>query len=236
MLYKKNPLHIFFGDKKTAENRVQLQLNQSNLPHIAVLARTHDLNRIIRLDQTHSNIGYAVTQDTRESFTQNCFPGDFLMTNLKQVGLLIYTADCLPIIFYDQVKQAIALAHAGWKGSVQNIVQHTFNKLHEQYGCQSQDIQIFFGPSAHACCYQVGPEFNSYITSYSDSQKAQILKQYDNNYYFNNQLYNKAQLEAVGIHQFNTDYAVCTMCNNQFCSYRRDPQIGERQLTVVWLS
>jgi polyphenol oxidase len=234
MLYKKLPLHIFFGDKKTAEDRKQLQLIHSNLPHIAALARVHNLRHIIRLDQTHSTIGYAVTENTLESFTQTCFSGDFLMTNLKQIGLLIYTADCLPIIFFDPIKQVIALAHAGWRGSVEHIAQRTAEKLQKQYACLPENIHIFFGPSAHVCCYQVSADFSKHLIT--DQVQADIFTQRNAKYYFNNQLYNQTLLRHIGIQHFNNDYAQCTICETNFCSYRRDPDLQERQFTLVWLS
>ncbi len=72
---------------------------------------------------------------------------DAICTNQNDITLTIYAADCVPIYFYDPVKKAIALAHAGWRGTVSNIAGNTVAKLTEEYGCNPEDIKVAIGPS-----------------------------------------------------------------------------------------
>ena len=59
---------------------------------------------------------------------------DALFTTEKGVGLAITHADCLAVIFYDPVHEAIAVIHAGWRGLVQNILARTVDALHREIG------------------------------------------------------------------------------------------------------
>ena len=58
---------------------------------------------------------------SNEDLAENGKEADGLVTSLKQVPLLIFTADCVPIVFYDKKQGVIALAHAGWRGTYGNI-------------------------------------------------------------------------------------------------------------------
>ncbi len=72
---------------------------------------------------------------------------DAVCTNQNDITLTIYAADCVPIYYYDPVKRAIALAHAGWRGTVGDIAGNTVKKLSEEYGCLPSDLKVAIGPS-----------------------------------------------------------------------------------------
>ena len=108
--------------------------------------------------QEHTAQGYAINKNADGVclFDQ---VGDFLITNNRLQGIAVLTADCLPIVMYDPVYNAIGVAHAGWKGTAANIATSMLKKLGMVYGSNPADVQVWFGPSARACCYEVQPDF-----------------------------------------------------------------------------
>lgn len=80
---------------------------------------------------------------------------DAIITRQRGVALAFSFADCVPLLFYDPVRQAIALAHAGWRGTARGIALATVEAMQEQFGCQPQDIYAAICPSIGPCCYEV---------------------------------------------------------------------------------
>ncbi|ACT02509.1 peptidoglycan editing factor PgeF [Paenibacillus sp. JDR-2] len=80
---------------------------------------------------------------------------DGLMTDIPGVLLASFYADCVPLYFYDQQHQAVALAHAGWKGTVQQIASKTIEAMERQYGTKPEELLCAIGPSISDCCYEV---------------------------------------------------------------------------------
>jgi len=84
--------------------------------------------------------------------------GDALVTNVKNVPLLIFTADCVPIAIMDKKNKAIGLAHAGWRGTYEKIAQKTIESMISNYNTNVEDIVCVIGPSIGPCCYEVSKE------------------------------------------------------------------------------
>src|SRR5947209_16171862 len=61
-------------------------------------------------------------------------PADALMTNEPEVHLLACFADCVPLLFFDPVQRAVAVAHAGWRGTVKGMAGATVAAMEAQYG------------------------------------------------------------------------------------------------------
>jgi len=80
---------------------------------------------------------------------------DALMTDEPGVLLVSFYADCVPLYFWDPSRGAVALAHAGWKGTVGGIARATVEAMGSRYGSKPADIRGAVGPSIGACCYEV---------------------------------------------------------------------------------
>lgn len=83
---------------------------------------------------------------------------DAVVSNTPGLLLIISTADCLPVLFYDPVTGAVGAAHCGWRGTVGGIAARTLTRLSELYGSDPADVQVAFGPSISRPNYQVGAE------------------------------------------------------------------------------
>ena len=83
---------------------------------------------------------------------------DALITNQTNCCLAISTADCVPVLLYDKMNHAVAAIHAGWRGTVQNIVGKTIDKMTELYGTRGVDLIASIGPSISQDAFEVGDE------------------------------------------------------------------------------
>ena len=117
-----------------------------------------DFNTLVASAQDHHTFVRKVTSD-------NCGTGitrpidiqsvDALVTNERNVTLVTYYADCTPIFFVDTEKRVIALAHAGWRGTVGKICEKVINVMSDDYSCNKNDIICCIGPAIGKCCYEI---------------------------------------------------------------------------------
>lgn len=238
-IHKADHFALYFGG-------VQDQLMPAwylNLPEASLLEidpfsklKIFGLHDLMFLHQTHSDEGLTVNQDSLRTCRSFKVGGDYLITNMKQVGIGVMTADCLPILFYDSGSKSVAAIHAGWRGSVAGIAVKALERMQEAYGAHPKDVTVFFGPSARVCCYEVSRGFENNLAGFSWMDKQQVLVERDNKLFFNVPLFNQLQLEAAGVTNaaISTEYNLCTMCDRSFYSSRRDN--SGRQMTVIWLT
>ncbi|MFF2482899.1 peptidoglycan editing factor PgeF [Paenibacillus sp. NPDC058071] len=110
-------------------------------------------------EQVHGCEVAAVTADERgkgrNSRAEAIQDTDALMTDVPGVLLTSFYADCVPLYFYDPEHEAVALAHAGWKGTVLEIADKTVRAMKERYGSRLEAIRGAIGPSIGDCCYEV---------------------------------------------------------------------------------
>lgn len=84
--------------------------------------------------------------------------GDGLYTCDTNLLLGILTADCVPVLVADTRTHAVAAFHAGWRGTVERIVERGVEALRKQFGCRPQDLIAAIGPSIGPCCFEIGAE------------------------------------------------------------------------------
>lgn len=83
---------------------------------------------------------------------------DAVMTNLQGVCIGVSTADCIPILLFDQQKQVVAAVHAGWRGTVQRIAEKAVAAMTACYGSQPSDVVAQIGPGISLKSFEVGQE------------------------------------------------------------------------------
>jgi uncharacterized protein, YfiH family len=229
LLHQDHLFSIFFGDKRTAITAGQCSIDNMQL---AAPTKFLHLQHLAILKQTHSTDGLLITEPTIVPYAHE---GDYLITQLKQVGLAVITADCLPILLFDPITQTIAAIHAGWRGSVDDIATQALKHMQRACHVNAASVQVFFGPSAKTCCYEVSEDF---AVKYATQETGACAIKRHNQWYFDVPLYNKIKLMHAGVPAtaFHTTYNICTICNPAFCSYRRDMQSAQRQVTIIALT
>lgn len=239
MILHKAPLfHVYFGDSRDCLMPDWYQ----NLPDTPIepLEPFASAKNLMRLDslfflrQVHGTAGMALSKSSvLPSFKSD---GDYLITNAPRIGLGIMTADCLPIIIHDRVRNVVGIAHAGWRGSVQNIAGVMLRNMESEYGTEIENIKVFFGACAKMCCYVVDEAFLSNITKFEGYEAT--IQQRDDGLYFDLPGFNRIQLESLGIKKeaINIEYNACTICSERYCSVRRQKGAACRQMTIVSLT
>jgi len=231
---------IFWGDRTSAIDPGQLsKLTAETVlfkEPFKKLQQKFSLHAGVMMHQVHGTNGYCIKPSTDLSqLLLRSQEADFLVTDCKQVALIVLTADCLPIVFIDRKKEVIAIAHAGWKGTVAKIVQKTVNVMVDDFGSDLSNIKAFFGPAALACCYGVQQPFVDQLHNDPLVQKALIYQ--NNKIYFDVSYYNQLALEKMGIppEALNFQAQRCTICTPGYCSYRGQNGTQLRNITSVSL-
>lgn len=183
-------------------------------------------NNLTYNNQTHSDIVNVVNNSNIGEVKD----GDALVTNLTKTPLLIFVADCVPIGLIDTKNKAIALCHAGWRGTYSKITKNAIDKMIKLYNTNPEDIVCAIGPSIGSCCYEVSKDliekFNTIITN--NEEKFYIIR--EDKYYLDLWKVNELILQECGIKKENiTNLNICTSCNSdKFHSYRKHNQTSER--------
>lgn len=222
---------VFFGDKQSCA--VDYKTEEFDT-FCNVFSQKHELNKVLFNKQIHTATGSVISSfSAAQSFKNICNDGDFLITDQKKIGLGILTADCLPIFFYDSKNQIIAAIHAGWRSSVLGICKTTLDTMNQKYGTVAQDVEVFFGPCAKSCCYEIQPDFLEKLKPLKCADK--IIQKRNDKLFFDNVFFNMHLLKSIGFNtkKINRDYNLCTICNLCFNSYRRDNQTKYRQISFI---
>jgi YfiH family protein len=153
---------------------------------------------------------------------------DALMTDRPNIPIAIRTADCLPIFMFDPSHHAIAVVHAGWKGTQKEIFKETFRTMQAKYKTDCEDLLIAFGPAIRSCCYEVGAEF---VEHFPDAVGVRNGKMY-----MDIIKANREQLYDIGIERHQLfDCRMCTSCDRSYFSYRRDGEKAGRMVSLMML-
>lgn len=83
---------------------------------------------------------------------------DALITDQPDLVLTTLHADCQPVLLVDPERPAVAAIHAGWRGTVEDVVGATVRAMQEAYGSDPANILAYLGPGIGGCCNEVGPE------------------------------------------------------------------------------
>ncbi len=141
---------------------------------------------------------------------------DALVTNEPGVTLVTHYADCTPLLFADPEKKVIALAHAGWRGTVGKIGQETVEVMTEQYGCDPTDIIAVVGPAIGFCCYEVDTPVYEEFACLTELKPAYFTKSLGHGkYMIDLKETNRRMLLEAGLLSINITISdVCTKCNS----------------------
>jgi len=156
-----------------------------------------------------------ISQDTEFS------NADAIITNQSSVGLLIQQADCQAILLHDPELGVIAAVHNGWRGSSANIIGKTVNIMQERYTVHPANLRAVISPSLGPCC----AEFKNYRLELPHLfHSYQVQKNY-----FDFWAISRKQLTDAGLSEDHIETTeICTVCNRNFFSYRREVRQGRK--------
>ena len=150
---------------------------------------------------------------------------DALVTDTPGLTLVVLTADCIPVLFFDPVKRVIATAHSGWKGTVGHIVRNVVETMHQQFGCRAEDIDVWMGPSIRQCCYEVSETVAGIVIDQFGWQHVVKRPNKPGKYLLNLHSCVRSDLLAAGVLNDRVhDTGVCTACHTDVLFSHRAEQ------------
>ena len=191
--------------------------------------------KIVLLNQVHSNKFHYLGKHSK---LNNKFEGDALITDKINIPIAVLTADCAPILIYDQSKKMIAAIHAGWKGAYKDIVKKVV-KFMIKKGCSPQNITAVIGPCISSINYEVRDDFiNRFIKK--DKNNIIFFKKIKNKNYFNLNKYIHFQLKSLNIKKIDIINKDTFNAKNNFFSARRSISRNEcnygRNISIIMIN
>ena len=185
--------------------------------HATLAQKLHyDLNSLIHMKQIHSNDVKIITDADNFLNPPTC---DAVITDTKNIPLMVMVADCSPIILYDRNRKVIAAIHAGRAGAFKNIIEKTLLKMQQAFDSHSEDIFLSIGASIGPCCYEVGEEISEEAKELS--LEFALTKRKNSTYLDISKILTK-QLLDLGVKEKHVEFSrECTSCENaKYFSYR----------------
>jgi YfiH family protein len=150
---------------------------------------------------------------------------DGLITNEPDLALAVLVADCVAVSLYDTRRPAIAMVHAGWKGTLGRIVENAVAAMTREYGTDPADLIAGLGPAVGPCHYPVGGEVaDSFREAFGAEADGFIATGTEGRFTLDLWKANVGRLIAAGVPPERIESSrLCTACHpDLFYSYRRD--------------
>jgi YfiH family protein len=191
--------------------------------------------KIILLNQIHSSKFYYIGKNSKPN---NKFIGDALITDKRNLPIAVLTADCAPILFYDEDRKMIAAIHAGWRGAYKNIIEKVV-KFMIKKGCSSQNITAAVGPCISSNNYEVKEDFKKKFIK-KDKKNIIFFKRTKYKNYFNLNKYIHFQLKNLNIKKIDIIDKDTFNAKNNFFSARRSISRNEndygRNISIIMIN
>ena len=176
---------------------------------------------LVLTKQTHSDIVLQVGKtDWGTGLTRPAFPEcDALITNEPGTALVVFTADCTPVLLHDPVTGAVGAVHAGWRGTANAIVRKTVEAMVAAYGCRPENIRAAIGPNIGQCCFETDWDVPEAMLRAISDRAWQHIRKADK-YYVNLKEINALHLRDAAVEKIEISTA-CTVCrSDRFWSHR----------------
>lgn len=211
----------FFGKDciidRALENRADLEraLKEKNIESKANLFA----------NQIHGSEVVVIDSEEKIHGDQGLPKADALVTNLKNIVIGVITADCSPILFFDEEKNIVGATHAGWRGAKLGVIEATISEM-KKLGAEK--ISAIIGPMIHQDSYEVSEEFLEDFQA-ENPQNRKFFKEGANpgKYLFNLPAYVEEKLKSEGI-EVSSSKADTYKNEKEFFSFRRSTHRGEK--------
>lgn len=190
---------------------------------------------ILLMSQVHG-AEVVVIDDIKKIYgTENLPKADAIITNIPNLVIGIVTADCGPILFYDEENKIIGAAHAGWRGARLDVIDATILAM-KKLG--AKNIKVKIGPMIQQNSYEISQEFfDDFLSEDAANKEFFINAKNIGKYYFDLPAYIEKKLKIAQIKEIE-NLGIDTYKNEEkFFSFRRANHQGltdcGRNLSVI---
>ena len=180
-----------------------------------------DSDKLVLTRQTHSDIVRKVTGSDARGLDHRNYPeSDALITNDEGCALVVFTADCTPILLYDSVTGAVGAVHAGWRGTAADIAGKTVEAMQREFGSCPDNIRAAIGPNIGMCCFETDADVPNAIFEAYGREAERFIRKNGEKFYVDLKSVNALALHRAGV--INIEISDdCTMCApDRFWSHR----------------
>lgn len=231
-IFKSNITAIF--TKRNAKN-MSSYINKRS--YLKSFLKNQNINKYpIYTYQTHSKNILNITVDTDLESIKNFKEYDGFCTNRKDVVLVTYYADCLPIYLYDKKKHVISLIHSGWRGTYQEILKEGIKNLLKEYKSRIEDIIVILGISIDYKDYEVKKDFyEKFLKKFSKKDLKNVFIHKDGKVFFDNRKLNENLSIKYGIIKKNIYTTKLDVISAKCNSYRKHKNKASRSAAIMSL-
>lgn len=183
-----------------------------------------DPKTLVFTHQTHTDIvakvGRADCDDGLER--EVTVERDGLITNEAGVTLIVFSADCTPILLHDPVHHAIGAVHSGWRGTAAGIVKKAVEQMTAAYGTNPEDVEAAIGPCIGKCCFETHNDVpDAMLAALGADAESAISADGNGKYHVDLKALNRILLQNAGVVRIDVSED-CTACQpDRFWSHRR---------------
>lgn len=208
-------LNLAYGRGDTMENVI------TNL-HLLADAVGFDPEKMVLTRQIHTDLVRVVTEEDCRGLCHRDYPAcDALVTNTPGLTLMIFTADCTPLLLWDPVTGAVGAAHAGWRGTALDIAGKTVEAMVSAFGCRPRDIRAAIGPNIAQCHFETDADVPNALLDAFGADVRPLIRREGEKFHPDLKAVNALALRRRGVTQVECSDA-CTYCDSvRFFSHRR---------------
>ena len=197
--------------------------NENVIQNYNILAERigFDVKNLVLTRQIHSDIVRVVTKSDACGLDHHAYPEcDALITNDAGCALVVFTADCTPILLWDSVTGAVGAVHAGWRGTVSDIAGKTVSAMVSEFGCDPKNIRAAIGPNIGFCCFETDRDVPDAVIAQFGENAEKFIVESNGKFHVDLKAVNALALRRVGVESIEISDE-CTMCQPQrFWSHR----------------
>ncbi len=225
--------HCFFSRKNGSSKGIYESLNcgigskddSKNVDkNLEIIAKNFKIERkgLILMNQTHSNEVKIIEKESGLIKVNS----DAIVTTKDNLALGVLTADCAPILFFESKKKIIGCIHAGWRGTINGIIENTFKKIKE-LGGDINKLTVCIGPCIDKKNYEVKKDFYNFFQKKSEKSDIFFSKGKNDSFYFDLRGFIQKKLEKNGVLQVDNINIDSFSADKEYFSHRRAKKLGE---------
>ena len=196
------------------------------------LVQALGIRGMVSMRQVHGNKVSVVRSSSAEPPI-----GDGLVTGESGLALMVATADCVPLLLWDERRNVVGAVHAGWRGSLAGIAAEAVTVLAVELDARPESIRVAMGPAIGPCCYEVGEDVVEAFRRRFAGADEFLSAGPGEKKHLDLVAVNRSQLVAAGVPGERIHASgLCTSCHNQdLYSYRKEGRGVGRLMGVVAL-
>lgn len=184
-----------------------------------------DMRRVVLSNQVHETTVLQVTDERAGMglWRERDYTADALVTNVPNLPLMVFSADCGIILLHDPEAGCVGAVHAGWRGCAAGILEKTVRELERLYGAKAERMLVAIGPCIGQCCFETDDDVPLAMTEGLGADAAPYFEKRGAKWHVDLAGLNRLWLLRAGVSPQKIDVSgLCSYCHpDLFWSYRR---------------